>query len=54
MAVLLQIPAGFIAFGLLYSFITNSVAGALGGVLGWLILRALRQAGFFAYLAEKR
>ena len=54
MAVLFQIPAGFIAFGLLYSFITNSVAGALGGVLGWLILRALRQAGFFAYLAEKR
>ena len=54
MAVLMQIPAGFVAFGLLYSFITNSVAGLLGGVLGWLILRALRRAGFFAYLAEKR
>jgi LytS/YehU family sensor histidine kinase len=54
MAVALQIPAGFVAFGLLYSFITNSVAGLLGGVLGWLILRALRRAGFFAYLAEKR
>jgi hypothetical protein len=33
---------------------TNSVAGVLGGLLGWLILRALRRAGFFAYLAEKR
>ena len=54
MAVLLQIPAGFVAFGLLYSLFTNSIAGLLGGVLGWLILRALRQAGFFAYLAEKR
>jgi hypothetical protein len=54
MAVLLQIPAGFVAFGLLYSFVTNSAAGALGGVLGWLLLRALRRAGFFAYLAEKR
>jgi hypothetical protein len=54
MAVTMQIPAGFVAFGLLYSFITNSAAGLLGGLLGWLILRALRRAGFFAYLAEKR
>ena len=54
MAVLLQIPAGFVAFGLLYSFITNSIAGLLGGVLGWLVLRALKRAGFFAYLSEKR
>jgi len=54
LALWLQIPTGFIAFGLLYTFITNSVAGVLGGVLGWLILRALRRAGFFAYLAEKR
>jgi len=38
----------------LVTFLTNSVAGALGGVLGWLILRALRRAGFFVYLAEKR
>ena len=53
MAVLLQIPAGFVAFGLLYSFFTNSIAGLAGGVVGWLILRALRRAGFFAYLAEK-
>jgi LytS/YehU family sensor histidine kinase len=54
MAVLLQIPAGFVALGLLFSFITNAVAGAMGGVLGWLVLRALRRAGFFAYLAEKQ
>jgi hypothetical protein len=54
MALLLQIPAGFIALGLLYTFITNAVAGLLGGLLGWLILRALRRAGFFVYLAEKR
>ena len=53
-AALMQIPAGFVAMGLLYSFITNTAAGALGGVLGWLILRALKRAGFFAYLAEKR
>ena len=54
MAVLLQIPAGFVALGLLYSFFTNTVAGLLGGLLGWLLLRALRRAGFFLYLAEKR
>ena len=54
LAVWLQIPAGFVAFGLLYTFITNSVAGVLGGLMGWLILRALRRAGFFAYLAEKK
>jgi hypothetical protein len=54
MAFMLQIPAGFIALGLLYSFFTNAIAGLLGGLLGWLILRALRRAGFFVYLAEKR
>jgi len=54
MAAFLQIPAGFVAVGLLVSFLSNTVAGAIGGVIGWLILRALRRAGFFAYLAEKR
>ncbi len=54
MAALLQIPAGFIVLGLLFSFLTNAGAGLLGGSLGWLILRALRRAGFFVYLAEKR
>jgi ABC-type thiamin/hydroxymethylpyrimidine transport system permease subunit len=52
--VALGIPAGFVAFGLLYSFATNAIAGAIGGLLGWLVLVALRRAGFFAYLAEKR
>ncbi len=54
MALVLQIPAGFVAFGLLFSFLSNAAAGVIGGVLGWLVLRALKQAGFFAYLAEKR
>ena len=40
--------------GLLFSFLTNAFSGAIGGVLGWLVLRALKRAGFFAYLAEKR
>ncbi|MBU1877570.1 MAG: cobalt ABC transporter permease, partial [Chloroflexi bacterium] len=52
--VVMGIPAGFVAFGLLYSFITNAIAGAIGGFLGWLVLVALRRAGFFAYLEEKR
>ncbi len=54
MAAVLQIPAGFVAAGLLVSFLSNTVAGGIGGVLGWLVLRALKRAGFFAYLAEKR
>jgi len=54
LAKLLGIPAGFVAFGLLISFISNLVWGIIGGVLGWAILSALRKAGFFAYLAEKR
>lgn len=54
LAMLLNIPSGFIALGLLASLGTYTLFGALGGLLGWLILRALRRAGFFAYLAEKR
>ena len=54
MASILGIPAGFVAFGLLYAFAANLLAGALGGFLGYLVLQALRRAGFFAYLAEKR
>jgi hypothetical protein len=30
------------------------IFGALGGLLGALTLKALRRAGFFSYLAEKR
>ena len=54
MALVLQIPAGFVALGLLFSFLSNAISGLIGGVLGWLVLRALKRAGFFAYLAEKR
>jgi len=54
MATLMGIPSGFIALGMVYSFATNLISGAVGGILGYLILKALRKAGFFAYLQEKR
>jgi hypothetical protein len=47
-------PLGFIALGLAWSFLTYVIFGALGGILGSLTLRALRKAGFFTYLAERR
>jgi hypothetical protein len=47
-------PLGFVAFGTLYSVISYLVFGTLGGILGALTLVALRKAGFFAYLQEKR
>jgi hypothetical protein len=47
-------PLGFVALGLVWSLLTYIVFGALGGVLGALTLRALRKAGFFRYLAERR
>ncbi len=47
-------PLGFIALGLAWSLLNYLVFGALGGMLGALTLRALRKAGFFTYLAEKR
>jgi len=47
-------PLGFVALGLAWSLVTYLVFGALGGVLGGLTLRALRKAGFFTYLAERR
>lgn len=47
-------PLGFVALGLLRALIGYIVFGAIGGLLGWLTLKALRRAGFFAYLAEKR
>lgn len=47
-------PIGFVALGLLRAIIGYIVFGAIGGVLGWITLKALRRAGFFAYLAEKR
>jgi hypothetical protein len=47
-------PIGFVALGLLRAIIGYLVFGAIGGVLGWVTLKALKRAGFFAYLAEKR
>jgi hypothetical protein len=47
-------PIGFVALGLIRSIIGYVVFGALGGFLGWLTLKGLRRAGFFAYLAEKK
>ena len=45
---------GFVALGLARAIVGYIVFGALGGLLGGLTLAALRKAGFFAYLAEKR
>ena len=47
-------PIGFVALGMLRAIIGYIVFGAIGGLLGWLTLKALRRAGFFSYLAEKR
>ena len=47
-------PVGFLALGMVRSILGYIVFGALGGLLGGLTLLALRKAGFFAYLAEKR
>jgi hypothetical protein len=47
-------PVGFVALGLARAVVGYIIFGALGGLLGALTLKALRRAGFFAYLAEKR
>lgn len=47
-------PVGFVALGLVRAVVGYIVFGALGGMLGGLTLAALRRAGFFTYLAEKR
>jgi hypothetical protein len=54
MATIAGAPAGFVALGLARSLVGYIVFGALGGVLGALTLKALKRAGFFSYLAEKR
>ena len=48
------VPLGFVALGTAWSLFNYLLFGALGGMLGALTLRALRNAGFFTYLAEKR
>ena len=47
-------PIGFVALGLLRAIISYILFGAIGAMLGWMTLKALKRAGFFAYLAEKR
>ena len=47
-------PVGFVALGLAKAMIGYILFGALGGILGGLTILALRKAGFFTYLAEKR
>jgi len=54
LGVLTQAPVGFIALGLARSLAGYVIFGAIGGVLAALTLAALRRAGFFAYLAEKK
>ena len=54
LGILTGAPLGFVALGLAWSMVNYVVWGALGGMLGGLTLRALRRAGFFTYLAEKR
>ena len=48
------IPTGFVLLGRLYPAVTYLLFGLAGGYLGFLVVEALRRAGFFAYLAEKR
>ncbi len=47
-------PVGFVALGLGKALFGYLVFGAIGGVLGGLTLIALRKAGYFSYLAEKK
>lgn len=48
------IPTGFVLVGRLWPTATHVVFGLLGGLLGFLVVRALRRAGYFAWLEEKR
>ena len=48
------VPVGFVAFGLVYAFFSYILFGALGGLLGSLTVRALRKAGYFSYINEKK
>ena len=54
LAALVGAPIGFVALGLARAIVSYIIFGALGGLLGGLVLKALRKAGFFAYLAERR
>jgi len=47
-------PVGFVALGLAKAIVGYIVFGAIGGVLGGLTLIALKKAGYFKYLQEKK
>lgn len=48
------IPTGIVLLGRAFPALTHLVFGLAGGYLGYLVVAALRRAGYFAYLAEKR
>ncbi len=47
-AVLLRLPLGFAVLGLGFSAVTHLIFGVIGGVIGALLLRALRRVPYFA------
>ncbi|MFC2031407.1 hypothetical protein ACFLWA_11870 [Chloroflexota bacterium] len=54
MGILTGAPVGIIVLGQIRAIVGYIVFGAIGGLLGGLTVRALRRAGFFEYLAEKK
>lgn len=48
------IPTGFVMLGRAYPTLTHVAFGLAGGYLGYVVVGALRRAGYFAYIAEKR
>jgi ABC-type thiamin/hydroxymethylpyrimidine transport system permease subunit len=48
------IPAGFVVLGRIPALLTHAVFGIAGGLIGFLVVRALQRAGYFAYLASRR
>ena len=47
-------PAGVVALGFARAIIGYIIFGIIGGILAGLTLKALRRAGYFAYIADKR
>ncbi len=45
---LLELPLGFLVWGLGYTATTHAVFGAVGGLLGYYLVRELRKVPFFA------
>jgi hypothetical protein len=48
--ILAGIPVGFVLFGRAYALVSYAIFGTIGGALGFVLVRALRRAGYFAYL----